>query len=208
MDFEKNIFINCPFDKTFINDMLKPIIYIVLKNGFNPRLSLEVSDSGQSRLLKITEIIKHCKFSIHDLSKVKSTKANEFARMNMPFELGIDYGLRNSEVKPLGEKQFLILEAKKHDYMKALSDINGLDTKAHKNELKELFICLYSWFSETLGIKKQDPPQKTLDDFMQFNAWLYEEQLTKFKTESLALDSIQNITIPEYIQEIKDYLNP
>ncbi|CAM4278774.1 hypothetical protein EWU23_11645 [Cytophagaceae bacterium 50C-KIRBA] len=204
MDFEKNIFINCPFDETFKNDLLKPIIYIVLKNGFNPRLSLEVSDSGQSRLLKITEIIKHCKFSIHDLSKVKSTKANEFARMNMPFELGIDYGLRNSEVKPLGEKHFLILEAKKHDYMKALSDINGLDTKAHKNETKELFKCLYSWFSETLRINKQDPPKKTFDDFMQFNSWLFDEKLNRFQNEIIALDYIQNITIPEYIQEIKD----
>ena len=74
MDFEKNIFINCPIDQEFIDNLLKPILFIVIKNGFNPRLSLEISDSGQSRLLKITDIIKNCKYSIHDISKV-----NEYA---------------------------------------------------------------------------------------------------------------------------------
>ena len=87
MSFEKSVFINCPFDKSYIDDILKPILYVLVKNGFNPRLSLEVSDSGQVRLQKITEIIKTCKYSIHDLSIVKSKKAKEFARMNMPFEL-------------------------------------------------------------------------------------------------------------------------
>lgn len=46
MSFDKNIFINCPFDKTFIDDLLKPIVYVIVKNGFTPRLSLEISDSG------------------------------------------------------------------------------------------------------------------------------------------------------------------
>ena len=94
MDYSKNIFINCPFDKKYINDLLKPILYVIVQNGFNPRLALEVSDSGQFRLDKITRIIKECRYSIHDLSKVKATKRGEYARMNMPFELGIDYGIR------------------------------------------------------------------------------------------------------------------
>lgn len=109
MGFDKCVFINCPFDKRYIDDLLKPMLYVLVKNGLIPRLSLEVSDSGQIRLEKITNIIKSCKYGIHDLSIVKSTKAKEFARMNMPFELGIDYGLRVSDVSPLSTKQFLIL---------------------------------------------------------------------------------------------------
>lgn len=149
-EFEHSVFINCPFDQVYIDDLLKPILYIVVKNGFSPRLSLEVSDSGQVRLQKITEIIKSCKYSIHDLSIVKSKKAGEFARMNMPFELGIDYGLRNSGIKILKEKKFLILEATKYDYLRAISDINGFDIKVHNNETEKIFDCLYSWSSETL----------------------------------------------------------
>ncbi|MDF5689315.1 hypothetical protein [Aquirufa aurantiipilula] len=167
-------------------------------------MSLEISDSGQSRLLKITDIIKNCRYSIHDISKVKSKASHEFLRMNMPFELGIDYGIRYSGLETFDTKHFLILEAVKYEYMHSLSDISGFDTKAHKNETKELFKCLYSWFSETLKINRQDPPKKIFDDFMQFNSWLFNEKLFQYKNEIIALDYIKNITIPEYIQEIKN----
>lgn len=206
MSFAKNVFINCPFDETYINDLLKPIIYVIIKNGLSPRLSLEVSDSGQARLEKITEIIKSCKYSIHDLSIVKSKKANEFSRMNMPFELGIDYGLRKSGIAPLSAKQFLILEATKYDYMKAISDINGFDIKVHSNDTEKIFDCLYSWFSETLKISKQDPPLKTFYDFLDFNTSLFEEKVIQFGSDKLAKNYIEKISIPEYIQEIQERL--
>ena len=206
MVFEKSIFINCPFDTNYINDLLKPMMYVIVRNGFNPRLSLEVSDSGQVRLAKITDIIRNCKYSIHDLSIVKSKKANEFARMNMPFELGIDYGLRNSGINPLDSKQFLILEATKYDYMKAISDINGFDIKVHDNKAEQLFECLYTWFSETLKINKQDPPLKVFYEFLDFNTILFEEKLKKFGIEKLAKNYIEKISIPEYIQEIRERL--
>lgn len=204
MGFENNIFINCPFDKSYIDDILKPILYVFVKNGLSPRLSLEVSDSGQVRLQKITEIIKSCKYSIHDLSIVKSKKAKEFARMNMPFELGIDFGLRNSGIPKLNEKQFLILEATKYDYMKAISDINGFDIKVHSNETEKIFDCLYSWSSETLKINKQDPPLKTFYDFIDFNASLFDEKVAEFHSDDLAKNYIEKSSIPEYIEEIRE----
>lgn len=204
MSFENNVFINCPFDKYYIDDILKPILYILVKNKLNPRLSLEISDSGQNRLAKITSLIKSCKYSIHDLSIVKSKKVKEYARMNMPFELGIDYGLRNSGVSPLNKKQFLILEAVKYDYMKAISDINGFDIKVHSNDTEKIFQCLYSWLSETLKIKKQEPPLKIFYDFIDFNTSLFEEKVAQLHSDDLAKNYIENISIPEYIDEIRE----
>jgi hypothetical protein len=204
MSFEKNVFINCPFDETYINNLLKPMLYVIIKNRLSPRLSLEVSDSGQARLEKITEIIRSCRYSIHDLSIVKSKKANEFARMNMPFELGVDYGLRKCGISPLNTKQFLILEATKYDYMKAVSDINGFDIKVHGNNTEKIFDCLYSWFSETLKIRKQDPPLKIFYDFLDFNTSLFEEKVYKFGSDKLAKNYIEKISIAEYIQEIQE----
>lgn len=206
MSFENNVFINCPFDNTYINDLLKPMLYVVIKNGYIPRLSLEISDSGQLRLEKITDIIKDCRYGIHDLSIVKSKKAKEFARMNMPFELGIDYGLRKSNIKPLDSKQFLILEAVRYDYMKAISDINAFDIKVHGNNTEKLFECLYSWSSETLKINKQDPPLKLFYDFVDFNAKLFDEKFNELGSEKLTKNYIENLSIPEYIQEITERL--
>jgi len=207
MTFGKNVFINCPFDKDYINDLLKPILYILIRNGFNPRLALEVSDSGQFRLDKILEIIKECKYSVHDLSKVKSSHANEYARMNMPFELGLDYAIRKTGQGDLSQKKFLILEAVKYDYMKALSDINGLDVKVHKDNTQCIFECLHAWLSETLNIKKLDPPIKTFDDFIEFNTSLFEEKLKEFNSQRIALNYIEKISIPEYIEEVKDRIS-
>lgn len=202
--FEKNVFINCPFDDTYINNLLKPIMYVIIRNGLNPRLSLEVSDSGQARLEKIIDLIKNCRYSIHDLSLVKSNKANEFGRMNMPFELGIDYGFRKCGIAPYSTKQFLILEGTRYDYLKALSDISGFDIKAHNNNTEKVFDCLYSWFSETLNISKQDPPLKIYYDFADFNASLFEEKRLKLGSDKFAKNYIEKISIPEYIQEIKE----
>lgn len=204
MSFDKSIFINCPFDSKYINDLLKPMIYFIVKNGYTPRLAIEVSDSGQIRLEKITDIIKSCKYSIHDLSIVKSIKAKEYSRMNMPFELGIDYGLRKSGVKSVDSKQFLILEAVKYDYMKALSDINGVDVKVHSNKTEVLFECLYRWASETLKLKRQPPPIKMFYDFIDFNAKLFEDKKNELGTEKFAINYIEKLSIPDFIQEISE----
>lgn len=204
MGFHNSVFINCPFDTSYINDILKPTLFYLINNGMLPRLAIEVSDSGQLRLEKITEILKCCKYGIHDLSLVRSKKVDEFARMNMPFELGIDYGLRKSGIPLFAEKQFLILEAIKYDYQKALSDINGFDIKVHGNDTKNIFECLHSWGGETLKIKKQRPPLKYFYDFMDFNASLFDEKLIHFEMHELAQNYIEKISIPEYMEEIRE----
>ena len=206
MAFDTDVFINCPFDYTYINDLLKPMIYVLVRNGFTPRLSLEVSDSGQYRLEKITSIIRECKYSIHDLSIVKSKKKGEFARMNMPFELGIDYGLRNSGVCLLDTKKFLILEAVKYDYQKALSDINGFDIKVHDNDTEKIFDCLYTWLSETLKLNKKSPPLQMFNDFLDFNSSLFNEKKIQFGIKKIAINYVEKVSIPEYIHEVRDSL--
>jgi len=73
-----NIFINCPFDNQYIADLLKPMLYAVLNFGFEPQLALNRSDSGENRLNKIVELIKKSENSIHDLSRIKSSKTKEY----------------------------------------------------------------------------------------------------------------------------------
>lgn len=74
-----------------IKPVLRSILFTLLYAGLIPRLASEKSDSLEQRIEKILRLIKECKYSIHDLSRVKSKKANQFSRLNMPFELGIDW---------------------------------------------------------------------------------------------------------------------
>lgn len=206
---DKNIFINCPFDNEYIT-LLRPIIFTVVYLGYNPRIALESSDSGKPRLEKLLDLIRESKYSIHDLSRLQANKAKDFFRLNMPFELGLDYSSKHFDSN-LNSKKFLILETEQYDYMKALSDINGLDIKSHKDLPEQAVDCIVSWFTETVGLRKIGSPLKIWYEFMEFNTSLYEEKLNiylenyDFKTaEKFANDEIEKMAIPEYIDEIRE----
>ena len=101
MEFEKNVFINCPFDSEYLK-LLRPLLFTVIYVGLHPRIALETADGGQARMKKILGLIRDSKYSIHDLSRMESTQAGELYRMNMPFELGIDFGCRQEDLDPGG----------------------------------------------------------------------------------------------------------
>ncbi|MFL6236225.1 MAG: hypothetical protein ACJ76N_24045 [Thermoanaerobaculia bacterium] len=39
-EFEKNVFINCPFDDGY-RPLLRPLLFTILHLGFNPKIALE-----------------------------------------------------------------------------------------------------------------------------------------------------------------------
>lgn len=205
--YEKNVFINCPFDDGYF-DLLQTILFTVSYFDYSPRLSLEESDSGTSRLDKIINLMRSSKYSIHDLSRLQAKSINEFYRLNMPFELGIDYGIRRFDLE-FSDKRSLILEENKYDYMKALSDINGFDIKNHENNPVNLIECLRSWFSETVKLKNLNSSNKIYSDFIDFNTILFQNKMLKYSSEHNATDSedfakkeIEEMTMPEFIDEI------
>src|SRR5215204_1149067 len=106
MGFEKNVFINCPYDPEYY-PLLRPLLFTVIYLDFHPKIASERSDSGEQRIDKICELIEESKYSIHDLSRLKCNKKGEFYRLNMPFELGIDYGSRRFAADQLKDKKCL-----------------------------------------------------------------------------------------------------
>jgi hypothetical protein len=75
MGFERNVFVNCPFDKRF-QPLLRPLLFTIIYLGLQPRIALERTDSGESRLDKILELIRESKYSIHDLSRSEANAAD------------------------------------------------------------------------------------------------------------------------------------
>ena len=125
-EFEKNVFVNCPFDDDF-RQLLLGIVFTIIYFGYKPRLSLERADSAESRIQKILELIEESKFGIHDLSRIMSSDKEEHYRMNMPFELGIDYGCQKLKGGKWSQKKILILEKERYRFQKAISDLSGSD---------------------------------------------------------------------------------
>ena len=147
-EWERSVFINCPYDKQYL-PLLRQLIFVLCVMGFSVKLAQDEKNNIVSRMNKIESLIDECKYSIHDISYMQSTKRKEFARMNMPFELGIDYGYRTYVNK---EKQFLILESKKYNSHYALSDLSGMDIECHNNKEIDAIGCITDWVSGFSGV--------------------------------------------------------
>ena len=93
MDENIKVFINCPYDIEYV-PMKQVLMFAVLYCGFEPQLASMIQDAGYTRLDKIKKLINDTSYGIHDISRCKASKKNEWYRMNMPFEMGLDFGSR------------------------------------------------------------------------------------------------------------------
>lgn len=124
----------------------------------------------------------------------------------MPFELGIDYGARLLGPEYAANKQFLILEATRHQYKIALSDLSGVDIKVHGNSASELIRSVRDWFYETVGKRDVAPPTVAWARFNDFITWLYQTRLTAGIPEDDVNEDIEKMSDAEYIDELRTWV--
>lgn len=172
-EYSKNIFINCPFDLEYRNIFLG-ILFATIYLGYTPRLALESSDSGQIRINKIQKLITESKFGIHDISRMVSSKKGEFYRMNMPFELGIDYACQNVFPDQFPSKKILILDSERYRFQKAISDLSGCDIEVHKDDVSSAVIAVRDWLVN-VELKRAASGHKIWFEYNDFQAYLHEE---------------------------------
>lgn len=126
----------------------------------------------------------------------------EYYRMNMPFELGVDYGCRLVGRAPLKAKRFLVLEKDQHEFKKALSDLSGVDIKSHNNEPERLVRAVRDWFVETVRLRNAPAPSVLWYSFTDFASDFYDKRLAAGHTG----DDLNMMPILEYIDAIRDWL--
>jgi len=148
--FESSLFINCPFDREYV-PLLHSLVFVVFECGLQPRLASEQADSGRVRIDKIRDLIRSCRYSIHDISRIEATPPGDEPRFNMPFELGLDLGCRYYGAPRLRDKQCLILEKERYRYQRVLSDISGNDIRAHEGDPKVLMSEVRNWLRVVAG---------------------------------------------------------
>lgn len=199
--YDKNIFINCPFDNEY-TEIQSRIIFTVIYLGFEPQIASLIDDSGQSRLDKIQEMIINSKFSIHDISRLKADKKGEFYRLNMPLELGMDIGARIFH-QDHSEKKFLILEATKYDYQKAASDLNGFDPKNHDNNAEKAVERVRDWI-ENHEPNRADGAAKISSYYNEFRSDLYDELVND---RGFSEEQAKNLQLSELVSEMKHWLD-
>ncbi len=121
------VFLNIPYDNGFRKLYLAYIVGLT-HLGLEPRATLGIP-GGNNRLDRILELIKGCRYSIHDLSRIElDRKAPQVPRFNMPFELGL--AVTWSQLYPSRHTWF-VCEAENRRLQKSLSDLNGADPNIH-----------------------------------------------------------------------------
>lgn len=195
-EYSKNIFINCPFDDEY-REIFLGILFTTIYLKYTPRLALDSTDSGQIRINKIVTLITESKFGIHDLSRMVSSKKGEHYRMNMPFELGIDYACQNIHTDKFPDKKILILDSEQYRYQKAISDLSGCDIKKHHNNVIEAIKSIRDWLVN-VDLDRALSGNGIWALYNDFQAYLYDEVVVT--DGHLSVDDVQITEIKRHME--------
>lgn len=198
--FDKSVFVNCPFDKDF-EPLLQAMMFCIAYLGFEPRLATERDNAGENRIDKIAELIDASLFSIHDLSRCEAKKDGEVFRLNMPLELGIDYGCRKYRGEGRDNKHILILETERYRYQKAVSDLAGVDIGAHGDDYEKIIRKVRNWLVTEAAIQA-DGASRIKRAYEDFQEWYYERQIEKGFSE----EDIQDYPTAELLLAMQEWI--
>lgn len=185
-DFDRSVFINAPFDDEY-EEILRALLFCLVSSGLKPRIASERSNASESRLERITELIESSRYSIHDLSRCQAQESGELSRLNMPFELGLDFGCRRYGDAHLKRKVILVLEEKPYRYQATISDLAGSDIEVHQGKPGIAVRKVRNWLVDVTGEALIEADQ-IFRDFEDFYIWYVEKRESQGATKEAILD--------------------
>jgi len=144
-------FLNVPYDDEY-EHLYVALVAGLVAFGLNPRATLELP-RPERRLSRILRLLKSCRYSFHDLSRVQLSHGAP--RFNMPLELGLAVAL---SAHGSAKHRWIILEARPHRAQRTISDLSGTDPYCHHGRVNRL---LSELSNALLGIAVQ-PNMKEL----------------------------------------------
>lgn len=155
--FESTVFLNIPYDGQFRRLYLAYISGLI-HLGLKPCATLEIP-GGQNRLDKILDLIRSCRYSIHDLSRVQLDRNPPATpRFNMPFELGLAVASAKLNSAP---HDWFVFETLHRRASKSLSDLGGTDPNIHHGTIEGVMRELCNAF-----IRQSSPDRFSVPEMM------------------------------------------
>lgn len=143
-DYNKNVFVNCPFDGQY-RDLFRAMTFTIIDCGFQVRCAQEIDDASQVRMAKIERLIELSRYGIHDLSRTELDETSKLPRFNMPLELGVFLGAKRFGNAPQRRKSCLIFDTEQYRYQQFISDISGQDVTPHQNDYQKVVTRVRNW---------------------------------------------------------------
>jgi hypothetical protein len=121
------VFLNIPYDEEFRSLYIAYIVGLY-QLDLVPHLASEIP-GGARRLDRVLALIRSCRYSIHDLSRVELSSGPSAApRFNMPLELGmtITWQILNPDLHT-----WFVCESEPNRLQRSASDLDGSDPNIH-----------------------------------------------------------------------------
>lgn len=167
--YETDVFLNCPIDAGY-RPLFEAIVFTIHDCGFAARSALEVTDTSQVRIEKISRIIAECKFGVHDISRTEPDPATGLPRFNMPLELGLFLGAKRFGTGKQKLKNCLVLDVDGYRYQRFVSDIAGQDIMAHDRMPAAAIRVVRDWLSDAQPASRIPGGAAMLERYRTFRA--------------------------------------
>jgi len=167
-------FLNVPYDSRYQNLYLA-FIAGLCGFGLVPRATIQIPTSAR-RLDRISKLIRSCRYSFHDLSRViLDRRPPATPRFNMPFELGLAVAWAQSR---RGQHAWFVFESVRHRLNKSLSDILGTDPYIHHGTPRGLLLALTNALSRSRHRPTVSELEKIFEDLQKVAVRLRRELAT------------------------------
>jgi hypothetical protein len=120
------VFLNYPFDEAF-EVLADAMSFAVVAGGLLPVCAYDLTAPDKPRLEMLIDAIHSCHYSAHDLSRSRGQGPDNFARMNMPVEMGM--ALFHALHTQRRDHRCLFFVSSAHEYKAFASDLAGLDPR-------------------------------------------------------------------------------
>lgn len=196
------VFVNCPYDDGYREQLLHPLLFTLLWGGLDPQIASQRGDGGEQRMDKICGLIEGADYCIHDLSRARAAKAGDAQRMNMPFELGVAFGYRRFGGESAASQHWLVLVQDDGDKDAAFSDFGGMDAERHGNSPQQLVQVVRNWMRSTVGVPGILAPAAIWVHYLSFSASFYEAR----EFDGYSEDDIYAMPVVERLDFMREWI--
>lgn len=141
------VFLNYPFDDGF-ESFGHAMHFAIIAAGLIPVCARDLTSPDRPRLEMLVHAIDNCQLSAHDFSRLTGEGEQNFARLNMPIEMGMAlfHALRTQR----NEHRCAFFVRTPHAYQMAASDLAGLDPITYDGDDYSLVAGVYEWLRDSV----------------------------------------------------------
>jgi hypothetical protein len=158
------VFLNYPYDQDY-RPFAEALSFGVVAAGLLPVSALDLTTPDNVRLELLVDAIFNCHYSAHDLSRSRGEGPDNYARMNMPIEMGMAvFHAMNTQ---RADHRCAFFTPNHNSHQSYASDLAGLDPKHYGEDPAELLTAVYDWLRD-IGPRAVVSSQPTVEVIVAF----------------------------------------